>query len=162
MHLPIISRPAAAASQNALVSGLGCGAWILRSSFAMASLPLHDHRCRTMPGAERAAGAVGNRQVAILDLNGGVGFAPQLAHRLDYLGQTAAVGRMVVAQPTAIGVERQFAGAGDQIAVGYKPAALSLLAEAEILDLHQDGDRKAVVDRGVFDVGGSHPGLGKS
>ena len=42
-----------------------------------------------------------------------------------------------------------------------EPAALALLAEAEILDLHQDGDRKAVIDRGVFDVAGLDPGLGK-
>src|SRR5215472_6616164 len=132
VHLPIISLPAAAASQNALVSVLGCCAWILRSWLCIASLPFHDHGCGTVPGAERAAGAVGDRQVAILDLHRWVRLTAQLAHRLDHLGQPAAVGRMVVAQPAAIGVERQFSGARDQVAVGYEFAALALFAEAEI------------------------------
>ena len=106
-----------------------------------------------MAGAERAAGAVGDGEVAVLYLHGGVGLAAQLAHRLDHLGDAAAVGRVVVAQPAAIGVEGQLADAGDQVAVGDEIAALALLAEAEVLDLHQHGDGEAVVDRGVFDVG---------
>jgi hypothetical protein len=44
---------------------------------------------------------------------------------------------MVAAQPAAIGVERELADAGNQIAVGYELAALALLAEAEVLELHQ-------------------------
>ena len=45
-------------------------------------------------------------------------FAAQLAHRLDHLGDAAAIGRVVVAQAAAVGVERQLAGARDQPAVG--------------------------------------------
>jgi hypothetical protein len=36
-----------------------------------------------------------------------VGLAAQLPHRLDHLGDAAAVGRVVVAQATAVGVEGQ-------------------------------------------------------
>ena len=52
--------------------------------------------------------------------------AAQLPHRLDHLGHAAAIGRMIVAQAAAVGVERQFAGAGNQIAVGYELAARAL------------------------------------
>ena len=79
--------------------------------------------------------------------------AAQLTHRLDDLGDAAAIGRMVAAQSTAVGVERQLADTGDQVAVGDELAALALLAEAQILKLHQHGDGEAVVYRGVFDVG---------
>ena len=51
--------------------------------------------------------------------------------------------------------------ARDQVAVGDEPAALALLAEAEVLELHQHGDREAVVDRGVLDVGRRDAGLGE-
>ena len=51
-----------------------------------------------------------------------------------------------------IGVEGQLADAGDEVAVGDELAALALLAEAEVLELHDDGDGEAVVDRGVLDV----------
>ena len=61
--------------------------------------------------------------------------------------------RVVVAQAAAVGVERQPADARDQVAVGDEAAALALGAEAEILELHEDGDGEAVVDRCVFDVG---------
>ena len=56
-------------------------------------------------------------------------------------------------KPAAVGVERQLADTGDQVAVGDEFSALPLLAEAEVLQLHQHGDGEAVVDRGVFDVG---------
>src|SRR6202011_858570 len=78
---------------------------------AWRSLPLHDHGRCTMPGAERAAGAVRQCQITILDLHGGMRLAAQLAHRLDHLGEAATVGRVIVAETPAIGVERQFAGA---------------------------------------------------
>ncbi len=42
---------------------------------------------------------------------GRLSFAAQLPHRLEHLGETAAVGRMVAAEPAAVGVERQLAGA---------------------------------------------------
>src|SRR5262245_15477060 len=78
--------------------------------------------------------------------------AAQLPHGLDDLGHAAAVGRMVVAQAAAVGVDRQPADAGDQVAVGDELAAFALPAEAEVLELHQHGDGEAVVDRGVLDV----------
>src|SRR5712692_11151638 len=76
----------------------------------------------------------------------------QLPHRFDDLGHAAAIDRMIVAQPAAVGVERQLADAGNQIAVGDELAALALLAEAEVFDLHQYRDGEAVIDRGIFDV----------
>src|SRR5262249_18478057 len=79
-------------------------------------------------------------------------FAAQLPHGFKYLGHAAAVDGMVTAEPAAIGVERQLARAGDQIAVGDELAALALLAEAEVLELHQDGDGEAVIDRRVLDI----------
>ena len=88
------------------------------------SLPLHDQRRAAVPRAERAAGAVRQREVAVLHLHRRMRLAAQLAHRLDHLGHAAAIGRMVVAQPAAVGVERQLADAGDQIAVGDELAAL--------------------------------------
>src|SRR6478735_11463811 len=78
--------------------------------------------------------------------------AAQLANGFDDLGLAASVDRMVAAEATAVGIERQLADAGDQVAVGDELAALAFLAEAEVLELHQDGDGEAVVDRGVFDV----------
>src|SRR5437588_7959404 len=105
-----------------------------------------------MAHAEKAAGAVGNGEIAVRYLHLGMRFTAKLAHRLDDLGHAAAVDGMIAAEAAAIGVERQFADARDQVAVGDELAALALLAEAEILELHQHGDSKAVVDRGVLDV----------
>ena len=100
----------------------------------------------------RPAGAVRDGEIAILHLHLGMRLAAQLPHRLDDLGHAAAVDRMVAAQPAAVGIERQLADAGNQIAVGDELAALALLAEADVFQLHQHGDGKTVVDRGVFDV----------
>src|SRR6476619_5593103 len=105
-----------------------------------------------MAHAEQSAGAVGDREIAVLDLHLGMRLAAQLAHRLQDLGQAAAVDGMVGAEAAAVGVERQLADTGNQVAVGDELAALALLAEAEVLELHQHRDGKAVVDRGVFDV----------
>src|SRR6516225_626345 len=93
-----------------------------------------------------------DREIAVRHLNLGMGFAAQLAHSFDDLGHAAAVDGMIAAETTTVGVERQLADARDQIAVSNELAALALLAEAEVLQLHQDGDGEAVVDRGVFDV----------
>src|ERR1700676_175340 len=79
-------------------------------------------------------------------------FAAQLPDSLEDFGHAAAVDGVVAAEPAAIGVERQFADAGNQVAVSDELAALALLAETEVLELHQHGDRKTVVDRGVLDV----------
>src|ERR1043166_4628826 len=114
-----------------------------------------------MPCTEGAAGAVRPSQIAVLDLHRWVRLAAQLPHGFENLRQAAAVRRMIVAQPAAIGVERQFADPRDQIAVADKAAALALLAEAEILELHQYRDRKAVIDRGVFDVARLDAGFGE-
>src|SRR5262245_47894065 len=79
-------------------------------------------------------------------------FAAQLPHGFEDLGHAAAIDGMVAAEPAAIGIERQLADARYQIAVGNELAALALLAETEILDLHQHRDGEAVVDRRIFDV----------
>src|SRR5207302_10481434 len=85
----------------------------------------------------------------------------QLPDGLDDLCHAAAVDGVIAAETAAVGVERQFADAGDQIAVGDKLAALAFPTEAEVFDLHQDRDGEAVVDRGVFDVLGRDAGLFK-
>src|SRR5205085_1079280 len=105
-----------------------------------------------MAHAEKAAGAVGDREIAIWHLHLGMGFAAQLPHGFNDLGHAAAVDGMVAAEPAAVGVERQLADAGNEIAVGDEFAALAFLAEAEVFKLHQHGDGEAVIDRGVFDV----------
>jgi hypothetical protein len=46
-------------------------------------------------------------QFAVRDLDGSARLAAQLADGLNHFGHAAAVGRMVVAQAAAIGVERQ-------------------------------------------------------
>src|SRR5215203_6681407 len=81
-----------------------------------------------------------------------MGFAAQLPDRLEDFGHAAAVDRVVAAEAATIGVERQLADAGNEIAVGDELAALALLAEAEVFELHQHRDGEAVIDRGVFDV----------
>ena len=83
----------------------------------------------------------------------------QLPHRFDDFCHAAAVDGMIAAQPAAVGVERQLADAGNQVAVGDELAALAFPAEAEVFDLHQDRDGEAVVDRGIFDILRRHAGL---
>src|SRR5204863_8819071 len=68
---------------------------------------------------------------------------------------------MVVTEPATIVVDEQLADPRDQIAIADKAAALALLAKAEILQLHQDRDREAVIDRGVFDVARLDTGFGE-
>src|SRR5689334_1968731 len=86
-------------------------------------------------------------------------FAAQLTNGFDDFCHAATVDRMVAAEAAAVGVERQLADAGNEIAVGNEFAALALLAEAEVLELHQHGDGEAVIDRGVFDVLGRDASL---
>ena len=105
-----------------------------------------------MPNAEQAAGAVRDGKVAIFDLHLRMSFSPQLPHRFDDFCHAAAIDGLVAAQSPAVGVERLFADARNQIAVGDEFAALALFAKAEVFELHQDRDGEAVVDRGVFDV----------
>src|SRR3954447_22418998 len=119
----------------------------LRSSHAL------QNRSRGgVANTQKPAGAVGDGEIAILDLHLRMRLAAQLPHGLADLGHAAAVDGMVAAEATAIGVERQLADARDQIAVGNELASLALLAEAEVFELHQHCDGEAVVDRGVFDV----------
>src|SRR5438067_3949816 len=106
--------------------------------------------------AEQAAGAMSDREIAVRHLHLGMGFTTKLPHCFDDLGHATAIDRMVAAQSPTIGVERQFADTGNQIAVGDEFAALALLAKPEILELHQHRDGEAVVDRCVFDVLGRH------
>src|SRR5882757_8440692 len=101
-----------------------------------------------MAHAEKSAGAVGDREIAVRHLYLGMRFAAKLAHRLDDLGHAAAIDGMVAAEAAAIGVERQFADTRDQVAVRDELAALAFLAETEILELHQHRDGEAVIDRG--------------
>ena len=71
-----------------------------------------------MAHAEQSAGAVRDREIAIRHLHLRMRFAAQLAHRLEDFGHAAAVDRVIAAKAAAVGVERQFADAGNQIAVG--------------------------------------------
>ena len=88
-------------------------------------------------------------------------FAPQLPHRLDDLRHSAAIGRVVVAQAAAVGVERKLADTRDQVAVGDECAAFALFAKSEIFELDQNGDGEAVIDGSIFDVGRRDAGLGE-
>ena len=92
-------------------------------------LPFHDDGGGAVASAERAAGAVRQRDVAIPHLHRRMRLAAQLAHRLDHLGQAAAVRRVVVAQAPAVRVERELAGARDQVAVADEFAALALFGQ---------------------------------
>ena len=74
------------------VSGSGAGGGDL-AVLRHRSLPLQDDGGAAVAGGERAAGAVREREVAILHLHLGMRLAAQLAHRLDHLGEAAAVGR---------------------------------------------------------------------
>src|SRR3954465_12797153 len=105
-----------------------------------------------MANAQQSAGAMSDREIAIGHLHLRMRLPAQLAHSLKNLGHAASVDRMVAAEPAAVGIERKLADAGNQIAVGDELAALALSAETEVLQLHQHGDREAVVDRSVFDV----------
>src|ERR1700751_308574 len=91
-------------------------------------------------------------EVAVFDLHLRMRFPAQLPHSLEDLGHAATVDGMVAAEAAAIGVERQLADAGDEVAVGDELASLAFLAKTKILDLHQDRDGEAVIDRGIFDV----------
>ena len=80
-----------------------------------------------MTHAEKSAGAMGDCDPTPRNLHLRMRFATQLPHHLDDLGHAATVGRMIAAEPAAIGAERQFADTGNQIAVGDELAALAFL-----------------------------------
>ncbi len=83
-----------------------------------------------MSHTQQPAGAMHHREIAIRNLNLGMRLAAQLPHRLDDLGDAAAVDRMVVAQPAAIRIPRQFADARNQVAVGDELAAFALFCRS--------------------------------
>src|SRR5262245_31906785 len=105
-----------------------------------------------MANAQESARAMGDGEIAIRHLHLRMRLAAQLPDGFDDLGHAAAIDGVVAAQTAAVGVERQLADARDQIAVGDELAALALLAEAEIFELHQHRDGEAVIDRRVLDV----------
>src|ERR1700730_7201928 len=89
-------------------------------------------------------------KVAIRDLNRRMGFSPQLPHRFNYFRHTASIGRVIVAQPSAIGIYWKFSNPGNQITVGDKGPALTLFTESQILKLYDNSNRETVVERRVF------------
>src|SRR3954467_6774699 len=107
-------------------SGAGyAGSWIF----------LAEAQCRAAhPGAERPTGAVHERDLRVGNLHGRLGLTAQLSHRLDDLRDATAVGRVVIAQPPAVGVERQSTVRSHQGTVRDEAPALALLAEPEVLD----------------------------
>src|SRR6476661_4338194 len=120
-----MSLPSAAASKYGLSPGFSAGSRILRSWYwvAISLLPFHDQCRAAVPMPESAAGAVSECEAAARDLHLRMRFAAKLAHRFDDLGHAAAVRRVVVAKTAAVGVERQLAGAGDEVAVRDELAA---------------------------------------
>src|SRR5262249_58095814 len=107
--------------------------------------PPHDRGGAAGGGGGGAAGTVSEGDVAVPHLHLWMRLAPQLAHRLDHLGEPATVARVVVAEAAAIGVEGQPPDTGDEVAVGDELAALPLRTEAEILERDQHRDREAIV-----------------
>src|SRR5437762_169265 len=128
---------------------------------AIASGPFQNEGGAAVARAQQATGAVGKCQRTVLHLHRRMGLTAQLTHRLDHLRDAAAVGRVVVAKSTAVGVEGQLANAGDEVSVHYEPSALPALAKSQVLELHQDCDGEAVVQRRVLDVRRLEASLGK-
>ena len=89
-----------------------------------------------------------------LDL--GSGLPAELADRFEGADHAPTATGMVVAQPAAVGVERNDPVGSQQRPFGHEGTALALLAETEVLERHHDGDRERVVDGGVADVGRFH------
>src|SRR5579885_790782 len=104
-----------------------------------------------------AAVAVGDRGLGALDL-ARAAFAAELAHRLDQQEQPVHAG-VAIAEPAAVGVDRQGAARGDAAALD-KAAAFALLAEAEVFEEQDRVDREGVVKLDDVDIGRSEPGHG--
>src|SRR5277367_5757942 len=102
-----------------------------------------------MTQAERAAGAVRERNFAILDLPR-TAFAAQLFGRLDH-EENSAHARMVRRQAAAISVDRKLA-VETQPSTRHKRAAFATLAEAEVLQRRQHRYGERVVDHRHVDV----------
>src|SRR6266436_6520457 len=95
-----------------------------------------DQCCAGVPGAERAAGAMRQRRLAILHL-ARTAFAAQLLDRLDH-EENPAHPRMVRGEATAVRVEREIAVVA-QPPARDESAALAALAEAEVLERCEHG-----------------------
>src|SRR6266404_1701513 len=102
-----------------------------------------------MPRAECAAGAVCERDFAILNL-ARTAFAAQLLGRLDHQ-EDSAHPRMVRRQAAAVGVDWKIAVVTEPPA-GYERAAFAAFAEAEILERREHGDRERIVDHRHVDI----------
>src|SRR5258708_9947421 len=96
-----------------------------------ALLIAEDERRARMPRAERAAGAVCERDFTILDLPR-TAFAAQLLGRFDHQKDSAHP-RMVRRQPAAVGVDWKIAVVTEPPA-RYERAAFATFTEAEILE----------------------------
>lgn len=108
-----------------------------------------------MSAAQVSARSVHQTQVGIhLDL--GSGLPAELADRSEGADHAPTATGMVVAQPAAVGVERNDPVGSQQRPFGHERTALTLLAETEVLERDHDGDRERVVDGGVADVGRFH------
>lgn len=77
-----------------------------------------------MVAGDGAAGSMSQHPVVILHLYRRMRFAPALAYGFQQLRHPALVARMIAAKTAAIGVERQAADAGNQIAVRDELPAL--------------------------------------
>src|SRR5713101_5657509 len=115
----------------------------------IALLIAEDKRRAGMPRAERAAGAVCERDFAILDL-ARTALAAQLLGRFDHQ-EDSAHPRMVRRQAAAVGVDWKITVVAEPPA-GYERAAFAAFAEAEILERRENGDRERIVDHCYVDV----------
>jgi hypothetical protein len=96
------------------------------------SNPFHDQGGGAMARAQKTTDAIGQGKLQVRHLHFGMGLTAQLAHRFNDLGHPTAVGRVVVAQATPIGVDRELSLPGDQLAISDKLTALTFGTKAQI------------------------------
>ena len=89
---------------------------------------------------------MGERDLAILNLDRRMRLIAQLPDCLQDFRQAAAVDRVVAAQPSTISVEGQSTLARYQVTVGNELAAFANLAKAKVFQGFQDRDSEAVID----------------
>ena len=106
-----------------------------------------------MPVAEQAARAVRQRQLAARHLHLGGCASPRSwrTASITLVMPPRLAGWLLQSPPPSV-LKGSLPTPLIRLPSATKLAALALLAEAEILDLHQHGDGEAVVDRGVLDV----------
>src|SRR5580704_19134762 len=103
-----------------------------------------------MPGAQCAAGAVRDRELAILDL-ARTAFVAQLLGRLDD-EEDSAHSRMIRRQPATISIDGKRAIETDAPARNERPT-LAALAKAKVLELRDHRDGEGVVDHAHVYIG---------